>query len=82
MKKIYNIIAAALLIPTLGGCSLNFNNDPYAVTTLDISQLLTATEYEVSATFAEGYFLNANFSAYVHHTYSKEIDNYSLISTY
>ena len=43
MKKIYNIIAAALLIPTLGGCSLDINNDPYAVTTLDISQLLTAT---------------------------------------
>lgn len=82
MKKIYSIIAAALLIPALGGCSLNINNDPYAVTTLDISQLLTATEYEVSATFAEGHFLNSNFSAYVHHTYSKEIDNYSLISTY
>ena len=81
MKKIYNIIAA-LLIPTLGGCSLDINNDPYAVTTLDISQLLTATEYEVSATFAEGNFLNANFSAYVHHTHSREIDNYSLISTY
>ncbi len=82
MKKIYNTIAAALLVPALGGCSLNINNDPYAVTTLDIPQLLTATEYEVGSTFAEGDFLNANFSAYVHHTYSKEIDNYSLIPTY
>lgn len=82
MKKIYYLAAAAMFLPAVGGCSLDINNDPYAVTKLDITQLLTAAEYEVGATFAEGDFLNANFSAYVHHTCSKEIDNYSLIPTY
>ncbi len=82
MKKLYYLIMAALLVPMASGCSLDINKDPYAVTNLDVKQLLTAAEYEVGATFAEGYNLNANFSAYIHHTCSREIDNYSLVSSY
>ena len=83
MKKKFNsIISAAVAALVLGGCSLDINQDPYAVTQLDIAQLLTCTEYEVGATFSEGYYLNANFSAYVHHTVSREIDNYSLVASY
>lgn len=82
MKKIYYYIGAAVLASVLTGCSLDINKDPYAVTELDMQQLLTAAEYEVGATFSEGSFLNANFSSYVHHTCSREIDNYSLVSSY
>lgn len=66
----------------INSCSLDINKDPYAVTQLDMSQLLTAAEYEVAMTFTEGYYLNANFSSYVHHTVSREVDNYSLIPSY
>lgn len=71
-----------MLACLLTGCSLDINKDPYAVTELDVQQLLTAAEYEVGATFSEGYYLNANFSSYVHHTCSREVDNYSLVSSY
>ena len=43
-KKILYLIAAVLLVPAFGSCNLNINNDPYAVTKLDPSQLLTAAE--------------------------------------
>lgn len=82
MKKLYYLIVASLLVPMISGCSLDINKDPYAVTDLDVKQLLTAAEYEVASTFSEGYYLNANFSSYVHHTCSREIDNYSLVSSY
>lgn len=81
-KKILYLIAAVLLVPAFGSCNLNINNDPYAVTKLDPSQLLTAAEYEVGATFAGGDYLNGNFSSYTHHTCSREVDNYSLVSNY
>ena len=81
-RKINSIVGAALAALLLGGCNLDINQDPYAVTQLDIPQLLTCTEYEVAFTFAEGYYLNANFSSYVHHTVSREVDNYSLIASY
>ena len=81
-RKLFNILGAVAAAFTLAGCSLDINEDPYAVTNLDMAQLLTATEYEVGNTFAEGYYLNANFSAYTHHTVSREIDNYSLVASY
>lgn len=81
-NKFYKMIGAAIAALSLGGCNLDINQDPYAVTNLDIPQLLTCTEYEVGATFTEGYYLNANFSSYVHHTVSREVDNYSLIASY
>lgn len=81
-NKFYKMIGAAIAALSLGGCNLDINQDPYAVTNLDIPQLLTSTEYEVGATFTEGYYLNANFSSYVHHTVSREVDNYSLIASY
>lgn len=76
------MICAAIAALSLSGCNLDINKDPYDVTKLDIPQLLTCTEYEVGATFSEGYYLNANFSSYVHHTVSREIDNYSLVANY
>lgn len=81
-KKFIYFIGAALTLFSLNSCDLDINKDPNAVTALDVAQLLTATEYEVAATFSEGYYLNANFSSYVHHTVSREVDNYSLISSY
>lgn len=81
-RKFYHVFAVALSALFLNGCDLDINQDPYAVTTLDVSQLLTATEFEVGKNFSEGYYLNANFSSYVHHTVSREVDNYSLISSY
>ena len=76
------MICAAIAALSLSGCNLDINKDPYDVTKLDIPQLLTCTEYEVGATFSEGYYLNANFSSYVHHTVSREVDNYSLVANY
>jgi len=82
MKKLAYILSTALVSLTVASCNLDINKDPYAVTDLDLSQLLTCTEYEVGATFGPGSYLNANFSAYVHHTVSREIDNYSLVASY
>ena len=81
-NKFLNILGAGLIAFSVSSCDLDINNDPYAVTDLDLSQLLTAVEYEISASFAEGSYLNANFSAYTQHTVSREIDNYSLIPSY
>ena len=81
-RKFYTLIGTALAALALSGCNLDINKDPYVVTNLNFDQLLTATEYEVGINFAEGYYLNANFSAYVHHTVSREIDNYSLVASY
>lgn len=82
MKKLAYILSTALVSLTVASCNLDINKDPYAVTDLDLTQLLTCTEYEVGATFGPGSYLNANFSAYVHHTVSREIDNYSLVASY
>ena len=81
-RKFYTLIGTALAALALSGCNLDINKDPYVVTNLNFDQLLTATEYEVGINFAEGNYLNANFSAYVHHTVSREIDNYSLVASY
>lgn len=81
-NKFLNILGAGLIAFSVSSCDLDINNDPYAVTDLDLSQLLTAVEYEISASFTEGGYLNANFSAYTQHTVSREIDNYSLIPSY
>lgn len=83
MKKIfYFILGLSLASFGVASCDLDINKDPYDVTTLNLSQLLTAAEYEVGINFAEGYYLNSNFSSYVHQTVSREIDNYSLIASY
>ena len=80
-KIFYSLLAAATAL-SFSACNLDINKDPYAVTTLDMEQLLTAAEYEVGVNFSEGYYLNANFSSYVHHTVSREVDNYSLSASY
>lgn len=81
-NKIFFYVGLGLAAVSLNSCDLDINKDPYAVTNLDMAQLLTAVESDVAANFAEGYYLNSNFSAYTHHTVSREIDNYSLISSY
>ena len=81
-RKIFYGFVAMVAALSLTSCNLDINEDPYAVTDLDIEQLLTATEYEVGINFSEGSYLNANFSSYVHHTVSREVDNYSLTATY
>lgn len=81
-NKFLNILGAGLVAFSVSSCDLDINKDPYAVTDLDLSQLLTTVEYEISASFAEGYYLNANFSAYTQHTVSREIDNYALVPSY
>jgi len=72
----------ALVAVSLGSCSLDINKDPYAVTELDIEQLLTSAEQYSVACFGPGDFLNSNFSSYVHHTVSREVDNYSIDAGY
>ena len=81
-KKLFQILSTVAAVLTVSACNLDINKDPYAVTTLDFKQVLTAAEYEVGATFAGGSYLNANFSSYVHHTVSREVDNYSLVANY
>lgn len=81
-RKIFNILGTALVALSLGSCSLDINKDPYDVTELDIEQLLTAAEYETAYTYGPGDYLNSNFSSYVHHTVSRETDNYSLDAGY
>ena len=81
-RKFYTLIGTALAALALSGCNLDINKDPYVVTNLNFDQLLTATEYEVGINFAEGSYLNANFSSYVHHTVSREVDNYALSASY
>lgn len=67
---------------TVSACNLDINKDPYAVTTLDFEQLLTAAEYEVGINLSAENYLNSNFSSYVHQTVSREVDNYSLVAGY
>ncbi|MBR3743947.1 MAG: SusD/RagB family nutrient-binding outer membrane lipoprotein [Bacteroidales bacterium] len=81
-RKIFYGLVAIVAAFGFTSCNLDINEDPYAVTKLDVEQLLTAAEYEVGINFAEGYYLNANFSAYTHHTSSREVDNYSLNASY
>lgn len=81
-RKFIQILSTVAAVITVSACNLDINKDPYAVTTLDFAQVLTAAEYEVGINFAEGYYLNSNFSAYVHQTVSREIDNYSLVANY
>lgn len=81
-NKFLNILGAGLIAFSVSSCDLDINKDPYAVTDLDLAQLLTASQLKISASFAEGYYLNANFSAYTQHTVSREIDNYSLDAGY
>lgn len=81
-NKIFYLLGAGVMAFTMTGCDLDINQDPYAVTDLDVSQLLTCTEYEVAATFSEGYYINAHLESYVQHTTSREVDNYSLVAGY
>ena len=81
-KKFFQILSTVAAVLTVSACNLDINKDPYAVTTLDFAQVLTAAEYEVGCTFAGGSYLNSNFSSYVHHTVSREVDNYSLVASY
>lgn len=81
-NRIFYLLGTGLVALSLTSCDLDINIDPYDVTKLDLNQLLTCTEYEVGATFSEGSFLNSNFGAYVQHTTSREIDNYSLVANY
>ena len=81
-NKFLNILGAGLIAFSVSSCDLDINKDPYAVTDLNLSQLLSAVEYEISASFSEGSYLNANFSAYTQHTVSREIDNYALVPSY
>ena len=81
-NKFLNILGAGLVAFSVSSCDLDINKDPYAVTDLNLSQLLSAVEYEISASFSEGSYLNANFSAYTQHTVSREIDNYALVPSY
>ena len=81
-RKFIQILSTVAAVITVSACNLDINKDPYAVTTLDFAQVLTAAEYEVGINFAEGHYLNSNFSAYVHQTVSREIDNYSLVANY
>lgn len=81
-KSIFYLFGTGLLALSMTSCNLDINKDPFEVTELDVDQLLTCTEYEVAATFSEGYYLNSNFGAYVQHTTSREIDNYSLVADY
>ncbi|MBR5158670.1 MAG: SusD/RagB family nutrient-binding outer membrane lipoprotein [Bacteroidaceae bacterium] len=81
-NKIFYLLGAGVMAFSLTGCDLDINQDPYAVTDLDVTQLLTCTEYEVAATFSEGYYINAHLESYVQHTTSREVDNYSLVAGY
>ena len=80
MKNKIFLFGAGLLALSLASCDLDINTDPYDVTELNVTQLLTATEYEVAATFSEGNYLATPLEAYVQHTTSREADNYSLRS--
>lgn len=80
MKNKIFLFGAGLLALSLASCDLDINKDPYDVTELDVTQLLTATEYEVAATFSEGGYIATPLDAYVQHTTSREADNYSMNS--
>ena len=81
-NKLFYLLGAGVMAFSLTGCDLDINQDPYAVTDLDVSQLLTCTEYEVGLTFSEGYYINTHLESYVQHTTSREVDNYSLVAGY
>lgn len=81
-KSILNFIGIGLAVFSLNSCDLDINKDPYAVTDLEMSQLLTATEWEVGMTYGSGHYIQSHLSSYVQHTVSREVDNYALISSY
>ena len=77
-KKIFYLFSAFAAVTLTNACNLDINKDPYAVTDLDVAQLLTAAEAESGCTYAGGYYLNQNFSSYVQHTCCREVDNYGI----
>lgn len=77
-NKIFYLFGAGVMALSLTGCDLDINYDPYAVTDLDVAQLLTSTELDVAVTFAEGNYINTPLESYVQHTTSREADNYSM----
>lgn len=81
-RKFIQILSTVAAVITVSSCNLDINKDPYSVTTLDFAQALTAAEFEVGINFSANIYLNSNFSAYVHQTVSREIDNYSLVANY
>lgn len=76
--KIFYLLSAFIAVAFTNSCNLDVNKDPYAVTNLDVAQLLTAAETESGCTYAGGYYLNQNFSSYVQHTCCREVDNYGI----
>ncbi|MBR6369695.1 MAG: SusD/RagB family nutrient-binding outer membrane lipoprotein [Bacteroidaceae bacterium] len=81
-NRIFYLLGAGVMAFSLASCDLDINQDPYDVTELDVTQLLTCTEYEVAATFSEGYYINTHLESYVQHTTSREVDNYAITPGY
>lgn len=81
MKKIVKILATLLVIISLGGCTKDFldiNSDPNSPTTPELSQLLSGSEYYMVQGLGQGDFIGDNLSSYVHHTVSREVQNYGM----
>ena len=81
MKNINKIIIMMLVVASLGSCAkdwLDINKDPNYPTTPELSQLLSASELEMSNAVGHGNYISNALSSYVHQTNAREVQNYSM----
>ncbi|MFV0467820.1 MAG: SusD/RagB family nutrient-binding outer membrane lipoprotein [Dysgonomonas sp.] len=80
MKNIIKILATIAILLSFEGCSdfLDINKDPNSPTTPELSQLLSGSEYYMVTGLGQGDFIGDNLSSYVHHTVSREVQNYGM----
>ena len=81
MKKTAKILWALFFVIFLGSCTSDFldvNKDPNSPTTPELSQLLSGSEYYMVQALGQGNFIGDNLSSYVHHTVSREVQNYGM----
>jgi hypothetical protein len=81
MKNIEKILLTLFVAVSMGSCTndyLDINKDPNSPTIPELSQLLSGSEYYMAQGLGQGNFIGDNLSSYVHHTVSREVQNYGM----
>lgn len=81
MKNIAKLLWALSIVVYLGGCTsdyLDINKNPNSPTIPELNQLLSGSEYYMVQALGQGDFIGDHLSSYVHHTVSREVQNYGM----
>ncbi|NDW10100.1 SusD/RagB family nutrient-binding outer membrane lipoprotein [Dysgonomonas sp. 520] len=79
---IYYIVGSVALLTVSCDDYLDVNNNPNKPTTATLASLLPGAQYEIANSFATGDFLGTSLPSYVFHLSTREVDNFSISSTY